>query len=561
MPLPHFEVSGDGERSAEERLALSQALQRVGAVLKIQRVEGDDRYRGGFISPAYGFPVPSLNAVELKNLGAVFCHEESTHHHDAKLAERIDLALGWLEREQHADGTVDLPTTNFHSPPDTAFVVIDLVPLYRLLQRDGSSEARRWLPRLESFLRRAAGAIATGGIHTPNHRWVASAALAGSYALFGEAAYRRRIDAWLGEGIDCNEDGEYNELSNAIYNPISNRALLTIAEALDRPELLAPVRRNLTMMLYCLHPDGEVVTDYSRRQDKLQRAWPSTYYIHYRILGARDKDGRLAAMADRIVAASRSNPDRVPISGELPELMLRPELARESVPRLPLPEDYVRHFRQSEVVRLRRGELSATIVGRSPRFLSVRSGGVVLEAVRLASAFFGKGQFVGQRIERDGAAFVLRQELEAAYYQPFPPGPELPQPDWDRLDRNKRERSHRCRLRAEVRLTPTDNGFELEVRVEGTDRVPVALEFWFRPGGEFQAIANGQIEAANGTNFLLTGEAQYRIGEAGWKLGPGIAEHRWANLRGADPPLENARPLTLTGFTPFYHRLKLAALT
>ena len=244
MPLPHFEVSGDGGRSAEERLALSQALQRVGAVLKIQRVEGDDRYRGGFISPAYGFPVPSLNAVELKNLGAVFCHEESTHHHDAKLAERIDLALGWLEREQHADGTVDLPTTNFHSPPDTAFVVIDLVPLYRLLQRDGSSEARRWLPRLESFLRRAAGAIATGGIHTPNHRWVASAALAGSYALFGEAAYRRRIDAWLGEGIDCNEDGEYNELSNAIYNPISNRALLTIAEALDL-EIRAEARTRL----------------------------------------------------------------------------------------------------------------------------------------------------------------------------------------------------------------------------------------------------------------------------------------------------------------------------
>ena len=86
-------------------------------------------------------------------------------------------ALGWLEREQHTDGTIDLPTTNFHSPPDTAFVVIDLVPLYRLLQRDGSSEARGWLPRLESFLRRAAGAIATGGIHTPNHRWVASASV------------------------------------------------------------------------------------------------------------------------------------------------------------------------------------------------------------------------------------------------------------------------------------------------------------------------------------------------------------------------------------------------
>ena len=550
----------DRVRSAEERLALAQAEQRVEAVLKMQQVDGDGRYRGGFISPAYGFPFASLNAVELRNLGAVFCHEESALYHDAKLARRIDLALGWLEREQHADGTIDLPTTNFHSPPDTAFVLLDLVLLYRLLQRDGSAEAGGWRSRLERFLRRGAAAIATGGIHTPNHRWVASGALAGSYALFRDPAWLRRIEAWLGEGIDCNEDGEYNELSNAIYNPISNRALLTIAEALDRPELLAPVRRNLTMMLYCIHPDGEVVTDYSRRQDRLQRAWPSTYYLHYRVLGARDGDGRMAAMADRIVESSRRHPERVPIHGELPELMLRPELAQEKVPRMPLPDGYVRHFRQSDVVRLRRGDLSATIVGRSSRFLSVRSGGAVLETVRLASAFFGKGQFVGRRIEREGESFVLRQELEAAYYQPFPPGPDLPQPDWDRLDRNRRDRSHLCRLQSEVRLTPVERGFEMVIQVEGTDRVPVALEFWFRPGGEFQSIAEGQLVAANGSTFLVSGEARYRIGEAGWIFGPGIAEHRWASLRGAEPPLENAQVVTLAGFTPFRHRLKLVAM-
>ena len=544
----------------EFQLALSQATLRVDGVLKTQVIAGEDRYRGGFIAPTYGFPFPSLNAVELKNLGALFCHQDSVYYHHSMLGGRIDLALGWLEREQHPDGTVDLPTTNFHSPPDTAFVVLDLVLFYRILQQDGSPEAYRWRLRLEKFLHRAATAITTGGIHTPNHRWVASAALAGCYSLFHESTWLSRIEAWLGEGIDCNVDGEYNELSNAIYNPISNRALLTMAEALDRPELLAPVRRNLTMMLYCIHPDGEIVTDYSRRQDKLQRAWPANYYLHYRVLGAVDGDGRMAAMADRIAEASRRHPERVPIYGELTELMLRPELKSDKIARLPLPDEYKLHFRQSDVVRLCRGKLSATIVGRSSRFLSVRYGDAVIEAVRLASAFFGKGQFVGQRIEQEGIAYVLRQELEAAYYLPFPPGPNLPQPDWDRLDRNLRGRSHQCRLRTEVRLTPIERGFELEVRVEGTDRVPVALELWFRPGGELKPSPSGRLLEANGSNFLTAGEAHYKVSEAGWVVGPGTDGHRWASLRGAEPPLENARPVTITGFTPYHHRFKLVAV-
>lgn len=545
--------------SAEERLALAQAEGRIEAALRTQIVDERDPRVGGFVAPAYGFALAALNAGELKNLGALYTHRRSVHYHSADLARRIDLALGWLEREQHADGTIDLPTTNFHSPPDTGFVVLDLVLLYRLLERDGSAAARGWLPRLEKFLRRAAEAIATGGIHTPNHRWVASGALAGCYRLFRVPLYRQRIEAWLAEGIDCNADGEYTELSNAIYNPVSNRALLTVAESLDRPELLAPVRRNLTMMLYCIHPDGEVVTDYSRRQDKLVRAWPGNYYLHYRVMATRDNDGRMATMADRIVRQAQEQPTQVSLASELAELMLRPELRGEQVVRAPLPDNYLRHFRESGVVRIRRGSFSATIVAKSSRLLSARSGGVVLEAVRLASAFFGKGQFVGSRLEQDGETWVLRQELEAGYYQPFSAGEGIPQPDWEKLDRNRRQRSHLCRLKSEVRLTPIEGGFELAIAIDGTERVPVGLEFWFRPGGELVAGPGGELARANGTTFLVGGSARYQLGQSSWTIGPGLAEHRWASLRGAEPPIENAIPLTLAGFTPFRRQVKVVA--
>ena len=48
---------------------------------------------------------------------------ESKHHRSATLRERLILAIRYLEGKQHADGTVDLLSTNFHSTPDLGFVV------------------------------------------------------------------------------------------------------------------------------------------------------------------------------------------------------------------------------------------------------------------------------------------------------------------------------------------------------------------------------------------------------------------------------------------------------
>ena len=540
-------------------LALIQAERRIEPVLAQQILDPNHRQAGGFVSPAYGFAYPASTAGELKNLGALYCHQRSRFYQQADLAKRISLGLGFLEREQHEDGTIDLPTTNFHSPPDTAFVVEDLVLLYRLISRESSSPVSDWKPRLERFLRRAAQAIATGGVHTPNHRWVACAALAGCYALFKDPLYLRRIDAWLAEGIDCNEDGEYTELSNAVYNPVTNRALILMAEALNRPELLEPVRRNLLMMLYCMHPDGEIVTDYSRRQDKLTRARAGNYYLHYRVMSVKDRDGRMATMADRIAADAVRRPSEVSIAGELPELMLRPELQNEKAPRAPLPEDYTRFFNKSGVMRIRRRELSATIVSKSSRFLSMRHGPTVLEAVRVAGAFFGKGQFLSPVIRNEGKSYVLRQELEAWYNQPLPAGAGIPEIDWDQMDHRTRERSHLCRMSTEIRLTEIDHGFEMTVTAKGTDRVPMVIEFWFRPGGQLTTATGGELVTANGSTFLATGTAEYVVGRSKISIGPGRAEHRWAQLRGAEAPIAEAVPLTIAGFTPFTHQLRIVA--
>ncbi|MBW7462267.1 hypothetical protein K0U00_50270, partial [Paenibacillus sepulcri] len=109
--------------------------------------------------------------------------------------------------------------------------------------------------------------LLTGGCHTPNHRWVITAALGFMYKLTGQPELKERAEQWLAEGIDCTEDGEWTERSNGIYNAVSDIVLFYAAELFNLPDLLEPVRKNLRMMAHMIHPDGEVVTDYSGRQD------------------------------------------------------------------------------------------------------------------------------------------------------------------------------------------------------------------------------------------------------------------------------------------------------
>ena len=67
---------------------------------------------------------------------------------------------------------------------------------------------------------------------------------------------------------------------------------------MNRPELIECVRRNLRMMMYLIHPSGEVVTDYSGRQDFGQTFNMANYFPIYRLMAAHDKDPIFAAMAD-----------------------------------------------------------------------------------------------------------------------------------------------------------------------------------------------------------------------------------------------------------------------
>jgi len=464
----------------------------------------------------------------------------SKHHASREVLERIRLAAQFLERSQSTEGNIDLLSTNFNSPPDTGFVVHNVATAAALAKMYGAGEMLR---TLRPFLVRAAGGMSTGGVHTPNHRWVVCSALAQVNDVFPDAAYTRRIGQWLAEGIDIDEDGQFIERSTVTYNTVTDRAFTVMAAKLKRPELLDPVRRNLQAMAYLLHPDGEVVTEVSKRQDQFVRGTMAGYWFPVNYLAVHDGDRRLAGLARGLA----------PESARLSALLEYPELAGSLPQAEALPDNYEKWFAAVGLARIRRGRWDATMVLKeSSRFFSARNGATVIQAVRFASSFFGKGQFVPDSCVKEGAGYVFRQSLSAPYYQPLAPPQTVDYRNWGAL-RAKRRQTQVCKLEQMATVVEHKSGFELRLQSSGTPGVPVAVEISLREGGELQGCR--PAPTVPDAWVLEKDFATYRVGNDTVRFGPGAAGHLLTQLRGAEAKLPG-QSVYLTGYTPFDQTLR-----
>jgi hypothetical protein len=479
---------------------------------------------------------------------ASLLHPQSKYHKDAAVVQRIQLAAGFLERCQSPEGNVDLPTTNFNSPPDTAFVVNNVATAAAISLKAAPEIGALLRP----FLLKAGNGLAAGGIHTPNHRWVVSSALAQINELFPNSSYTRRIEEWLGETVDVDGDGQFIEQSTLVYDRICDRAFVVLAAKLNRPELLEPARANLQALPYLLHANGEVVTEISHRQDQFTRGDAGGYWFPATYLAQHDSDKDFAALATTLG----------PQHATLAALLEYPELLRPLPPLTLLPVDFEKYFPVSGITRVRRVDLSGTIVLHgSSRVFSMQYGEAVITAVRFASSFFGKGQFIPTAFEKRGKTWVMRQSLEGPYYQPV--DEQVTRDTWTAA-RGRRRQTQVAKLEQSLEVTESKNGFTLRIRAWGTANVPVAIEIGFREGGQLEgceaapssASPLGAAAPSKPGLILAKGTGVYRAGKNSIHFGPGAAPHRYTELRGAEPALPG-QSVYITGFTPFDHTITL----
>ena len=518
---------------------------------------------------------------DLANLAAAFCEPTSAYYQKEALLPYMTKIGRFLVKAQHPDGTLDLG--NLASPPDTAFILEPLCAAGVILNSNPSAALNEATALLKEFIVKAGEALRLGGVHTPNHRWVVSAALAKINALYPNPAYVKRINEWLSEGIYCDKDGNFLERSMN-YSAVIDRSLLTIGRLLPMPALYEPVRKNLNLVYYHCEPNGELVTIDSRRQDQFAPISILNFYHDYYYLAIVDNNPEFAAIA-RFIETLDGFDSRV--LNDLLVYFLEDPLYKKPLPAPRSPSvDFEKFFTETNLVRIRQNNTTTTIFGgtdfpiiiasgraNSPNFFAFRKGVAILKYLRFSTDFFNTGYFHSQGIRQVKDAYVLHQKIEAPYYQPLPD--TLKKADgnythsqstdgrfWNKMDFEHRPQSNINTLETTIRITEKDGSDTLVFSVTGTEGVHVVIEFCFKEGGTLTGVKKADGPSSN--YLLENGMGQYQSGSDSIRFGPGIARHK--KLTGLEGELYSSHFGTLrteglhvycTGITPFEHTITI----
>lgn len=510
------------------------------------------------------------------SLTAAYCHPKSFYFKSKEILVNLDRIIEKLFKYQYPNGTLD-SGGNRQSPPDTAFLLEALCTSAEIFNKNNFPELANVKKKLEKFLRNAGEGIRTGGIHTPNHRWEVSSVLAQLYSLFKDEKYVERIDEWLAEGIFINEDGNYPERSRG-YSSVESKAFMRIAEKLNRPKLFEIVKKNIISNYYYLESNGELVSLDSRRQDQFKPISIIRFYLIYRYMAIRENDGFLAAVTREIESLDEFN------LSYLPYFMASSVLSKELPKSESLSKNYTKYFKKSDLVRIKRGESTASIFagndlpltiasGRSciPTFFTFRKRFAILEYARLSTSFFNTGYVRGNGLKKEGNKYILTERKEAYYYHPLPNDKlnkdgdyklteSLDHRFWSKLDFDKRPKTTLF-LESKITIEETDNTFKIDFDITGADNVEVTLDLCFKEGGKIEGASQGYKDDQF---FLEDGFAKYTMGSDSIEVGPGKLEH--TNITRLDGEVYSTHfgsiqgkgeHLYITGIVPFKHSITI----
>jgi len=519
-------------------------------------------------------------ATSIAVISASASNSGSAHYRSAVLSERLNQRMDIILKGQYSDGTVDAGG-NRQSPPDTAFVLEHICLAATVLKLDGHKDLQPVTEKLKKFILSAGEAMVNGGVHTPNHRWVISAALANINALYPDAKYVHRIDEWLSEGIYLNEDGHFLERSST-YSAVIDKAFITMARLLNRPELLDPVHKNLTTYYYYTELNGDVVSVDSRRQDQFSTSRITRFYLQYRYMAIITGNPLFTEIARKIGSLPEFK-DQV-MAHSLAAFMENKELQKELPDSGDPDDDFEKLFTHSNLARIRRGNISVTIFGgndkpiqvisgrsSNPNFLSFRKGKAILKYMRLSTSFFRMGYFSSDGLIKEGRTYRLKERKEAYYYQPLDKNSVQGNGDyrlsaspdgrfWNKMDFDSRKKSDVKEQITAIDITETDGVLDIDIKVTGPPNVEVTLEMCFNEMGKL----TGVVPASNNNYFLESGSGSYTLGEDVVHFGPGKNEHKKISRLESEQYTYHQGSLRtaglyvyLTGYTPFSHKITL----
>lgn len=520
---------------------------RVKISLRIQNMDAQSEFCGGFPDADRLYDVRHT-LYRVKSMTAAYCNEKSVYFQSELLEERILAGLSFAERNQHEDGLFDLIKCNFHSAPDTAFSMKELLPcLYWFRNRQRDERQNRIYEKMYGLTRRTADGLLCGGFHTPNHRWVIASSLMVSADFFQNPEYSKAAERYLAEGIDCNEDGEYAERSAGIYNCVNNNAMIDLGVCTGKEEYFDYAVRNLRMMLTYMEPDGTIFTANSTRQDNGKRSYPSGYYWEYLFLGKKREIPEFVAFANRIFDLTEENHLDAPDC--LMEYMNHPELIDFESDLVYEQKDFRKLYRESGIARIRKGDITYTLMRGKSSFLYFSNSSIDV-ALKIGGCICEHRAFQAETLEETEDGFRLSQVMRGWYYLPF----EEPQEtsDWWKMDHSKRQKKLGPDLSIEVEIHDVEGGIRVDFHLHGVKKAPfrieaAVLEADHADGEHFcmQSLKGAQILVKDGMTRLSNAEDSLLIG-------PGFGTHSYlAGMFGSEGVDPDCFTLYFTDYTEF----------
>ena len=419
---------------------------------------------------------------------------DSKFYKSSELLQRISAGLSFVERWQRPDGSLDFPTCNFFSAPDTAFCFRRLYGAYGILKQYGDNEKSAELAsRYLAVMLKCLPIIMYGGFHTPNHRWAVTSVLSCIQILAGQYpdialnipafetpftniedlqdAIQSRIDEYLAEGIDGDKDGEYAERSTGGYNAVVDKCLITMYECTNNPEYLGFVERNLEMMLYYIEPNDTIFTQNSTRQDNGKLLYLDGYFPLYAFMAAETGNPLFGKAAHKIIKDNMERGDLAPDCLHL--FMLNPKMQNYSFKDYGYLDSYRKFFPGSQVLRFRNENYSYSVLGNNSHFLFVHFNKMPI-AVRIGTSYCDVRSFISQDMEVTPDGCKLSATVNGWYYEPFENPPETS--DWWAMDHTKRKKINTSSLKTVVTIKELEKGLDISVKTEGLDGLPLRTE-------------------------------------------------------------------------------------
>jgi hypothetical protein len=536
-------------------------------MLALQRWSPGQAGHGAYISPA--LDLPDAAAGGTPNMLATFLLLWATQHKCEigaqpmlrEQIERMEAATDFMLQAQRPSGCIDFLTCNIDSAPDTAFSVTPIALGYSHLAAAGfPPELETLRVKLAEFLRKAARGLIDGGVHTPNHRWVVTAALVLLQKLFPEVDARPTVEAYLAETIDINEEGFFIERSAAVYDAVCNRSLFLIEAHFDFPAAREAALRNLRLNLNMLSADGTIETGLSHRQDFGVRSVPSSLASCYLRAFALTGEVPFLAAAQSIYAGTQAAPPQP--QAAVPSVWLAHEflLGVAEPTRAVVENEHLLtgtlHLAEAGYWGVGSETFTASSFRGRSHLLAFRTGQAELASLQIAQTYLGQGQFIGNKMQAEAGGLSLRYDgIRPGWPAPSyrkPLGRAVPMEQWDAVSSQ----------RDTVPMTPA--GGELKIRIEAQglaleylpdpilSGVPGQIALDFAPDGIWEGDGMRLKPQPGQVLFLTKGFGRMSYGTDTIEVGPGHYAHGTWAMRDAQGPAGCVRVL-ITLLSPQSH--------